>query len=235
MGEKVADQPADWMLVPAGRAHHDPHAARPSRIPLLLAVARRGIPDLLESTIVPAILFFVLVTTLNAAVAMAAVLVWAYGALLRRIVRNDRIPALLMLATVGLTVRTVVGLLSGSTFAYFVQPVATTVVLAAVFLGSAAIRRPVIARVAHDFCPFAAEVADRPAVTRLFGNLTMVWAGAQLLTAGMTLAMLVSMPVAMFVALKTVAALGISVAAVVITISLALRTVHSEQLVFAPA
>ena len=39
----------------------------------------------------------------------------------------------------------------------------------------------------------------------------------------------------MFVAFKTVAALGISVAAVVITISLALRTVHSEQLVFAPA
>jgi hypothetical protein len=236
MGERIADSPGSWMLVPASRGHHrDPAAPRPSRIPLLVAVARRALPDLLESTIVPAVLFFVLVTTVNAAVAMAAVLVWAYGALLRRTLRKDRIPALLVLATVGLTVRTVIGLLSGSTFAYFVQPVATTVVLAAVFLGSAALRRPVIARVAHDFCPFAAEVAERPGVSRLFGNLTVVWAGAQLLTAGMTLAMLVTMPVAMFVALKTVAALGISVAAVVITISLALRTVHSEHLVFAQA
>jgi hypothetical protein len=235
MGEKVSAASAGWMLVPAERHHREAHAHRPSRIPLLLAVARRGLPDLLESTIVPAILFFVVMTTVNATVAMAVVLAWAYGALLRRVLRKSRIPALLGLATVGLTVRTLIGLLSGSTFAYFVQPVATTVVIAAIFLGSMAIRRPVIARVAHDFCPFAAEVAERPAVTRLFGNLTMVWAGAQLLTAGMTLAMLVTMPVAMFVAIKTVAALGISVAAVVITISLALRTVHAEQLVFAPA
>jgi hypothetical protein len=224
------------MLVPAARDHREQQGAhRQSRIPLLLAVARRGIPDLLESTIVPAVLFFVLVTMVNAPVAMAAVLTWAYGALLRRVLRGSRIPALLVLGTVGLTVRTLIGLLSGSTFAYFVQPVATTVVLAAVFLGSAMIGRPVIAKVAHDFCPIAAEVTHRPAVTRLFGNLTMLWAGAQLLTAGITFAMLVSMPVAMFVAVKTVAALAISVAAVVVTISWALRTVHSEQLVFAPA
>src|SRR3954453_20341971 len=72
MGERIADSPGSWILVPASRGHHrDPKAPRPSRLPLLVAVARRGLPDLLESTIVPAVLFFVLVTTVNDAVAWA--------------------------------------------------------------------------------------------------------------------------------------------------------------------
>ena len=47
--------------------------------------------------------------------------------------------------------------------------------------------------------------------------------------------MLIAMPVAMFVAVKTVTCFAISVAAVVVTIWWALRIVHSERLVFAAA
>jgi hypothetical protein len=36
--------------------------------------------------------------------------------------RRDRTPALLLLAACGATVRSVIGLVSGSTFAYFIQP-----------------------------------------------------------------------------------------------------------------
>ncbi len=122
-------------------------------------MARRGLPNLIEATVIPAVMFFVIVKTISVPAAMAAVLVWAYAAILRRVVRGTKIPAILMLATLGLTVRTAVGLVSGSTFAYFIQPIATTVALAAVFLGSVAIGRPVIARLAHDFCPLAPDVA----------------------------------------------------------------------------
>jgi hypothetical protein len=163
---------------------------------------------------------------------MAAVLVWAYVAILRRVIRGTPIPAILLLATLGLTVRTLVGIVSGSTFAYFIQPVATTVALAVVFLGSVVIGRPVIARLAHDFCPIAPEVAARPAVLRLFGGLTVLWAGVHVVTAAITFGMLVSMPVATFVAVKTVACLAVTVGAIVITILWALRIVRSERLVF---
>jgi hypothetical protein len=229
-------RPSSWMLV-AGASDGILGHGRPrqARTPLLLAVARRGIPNLVESTLMPAILFFVLVTTTNAAIAMGAVLAFAYGAILRRVLLGMRIPAILVLATLGLTVRTLVGLVSGSTFAYFVQPVATTVVLAVVFLGSALIGRPVIGRLAHDFCPIEDGVADRPAVARLFGGLTVLWAGVHLLTALTTLGMLIAMPVALFVAVKTVTCFAISAAAVVVTIWWALRIVHSERLVFATA
>jgi hypothetical protein len=174
------------------------------------------------------------VKTLDAPVAMAAVLVWAYVAILRRVVRGSRIPAILVLATVGLTVRTLVGLVSGSTFAYFVQPIATTVALAAVFVGSVVIGRPVIARLAHDFCPLAPEVARRPAVLRLFGGLTLLWALVHIVTAALTFGLLTTMPVATFVALKTVACLAVTVSAIAVTILWALRVVRRERLVFAP-
>jgi hypothetical protein len=235
MGEAIAVKPAPWMLVDGG-CPDGPPAAHPTcaKLPLLRAVARRGLPNLIEATVIPAVLFFLIVKTMNAPVAMAAVLVWAYVAILRRVVRGTAIPAILLLATLGLTVRTSVGIISGSTFAYFIQPVATTVALAAVFLGSVAIGRPVIARLAHDFCPIAPEVAARPAVLRLFGGLTMLWAGVHVVTAAITFGMLVSMPVATFVAFKTVACLAVTIGAIVITILWALRIVRSERLVFAP-
>jgi hypothetical protein len=232
MGEATTVDAPPWMLV-AGAADHD-SAHHPAR-PVLLAVARRGIPNIIEATIVPAALFFVVMTTVGPAVAMAAVLAWGYGAILRRVLRGDSVPAILTLATLGLTVRTLVGLLSGSTFTYFLQPVATTVVLAAVFFGSVLVGRPVIAHLAHDFCPLAPEVASRPAIVRLFAGLTILWAGAHLLTAAITLAMLVSLSVPMFVAIKSFACLGVTVAAIAITVCWALRTARSEQLVFAAA
>jgi len=234
MSEAIAVESPALILVPAAhaRANHDGHT-RLSRRAVFLAVARRGLPNIFEATVVPAILFFVIVTTIGAPVAMAAVLVWGYGAMLRRVVRSARIPTVLLLATLGLTVKTLVGLLSGSTFAYFVQPVATTVVVAGVLVGSLLIGRPLVARFAHDFCPVAPDVASRPAVVRLFIGLTVLWAGAQLLTAATTFGMLVTLSVTQYVALKTIVCLGISITAIVITVSWSLRTARKEQLTFA--
>ncbi len=236
MGGPLATSPAPWMLVAGGRSDAvEADRAGFAKRPLLYAVARRGLPNLIEATVIPAVMFFVIVQVINAPIAMAAVLAWAYVAILRRVVRGTRIPAILVLATLGLTVRTLVGLVSGSTFAYFLQPIATTVALAVVFLGSVVIGRPVIARLAHDFCPICPEVAVRPAVLRLFGGLTVLWAGVHVVTAAITFGLLVSMPVATFVAFKTVACLAVTVAAIVVTILWALHIVRTEKLVFAPS
>src|SRR6476660_8405794 len=117
-----------WMLV--GRVDGAGTESRALHVPqVLAAVLRRGLPNLVEATIVPTVLFIVIVALVGPGAAMVAVLVRGYGAIGRRLVFHQRIPALLMLATLGLTIRTVVGLASGSTFAYFVQPLATTVAL----------------------------------------------------------------------------------------------------------
>jgi len=233
MGEALAPPKSlSWMLV--GRADDSEGETSPLHVPqVLAAVLRRGLPNLVEATLVPTVLFIVVVALIGPGAAMAAVLLWGFGAIGRRLLFHQRIPALLVLATVGLTVRTVVGLASGSTFAYFIQPVATTVALAAIFAGSAWLGRPVIARLAHDFVPLHPEVADRPAITRLFVGLTVLWAGVHLLTAATTFSLLVTLPVPLFVALKTAASMSISIAAIAITIVMALRTARREDLVFA--
>jgi hypothetical protein len=235
MGEvAAAPKSPSWMLV--GSAGRSEAEARALHVPqVLAAVLRRGLPNVVEATLVPTLLFIVSVALLGPLVAMAVVLAWGYGAIGRRLLLRQRVPALLVLATLGLTIRTTVGLASGSTFAYFVQPVATTVVLAAVFAGSAWLGRPVIARLAHDFVPLHPEVAGRPAIIRLFVGLTLLWAGVHLLTAAITFSLLVTLPVPQFVALKTVATLSVSVAAIAITIVMALRTARREGLVFAGA
>jgi hypothetical protein len=192
---------------------------------VLTAVARRGLPGVLEASLVPSAVFLIVTARFGATLAMIAVLVWGYSTILRRAVRGRPVPSVLVLAMFGLTIKTLVGVASGSTFAYFVQPVATTVGVAALFLGSVLVGRPLIARIAHDFCPIPPEVASRP----------VLWAVAQLFSAGATLGMLFSMPTTTFVVLKPAASLAISASAVTVTVCWALRTARREELVFVTA
>ena len=121
---------------------------------------------------------------------MLAVFGWGCLTFLWRKYRGNRVPALVVIALCGLIVRTLIGVASGNAFVYFVQPVAMTVTIAAVLLVSVVIRRPIVARIAHDFCPIPPDVATRPSVVQLFATLTVLWAAAQLLTAAATLTML---------------------------------------------
>jgi hypothetical protein len=202
---------------------------------VLTAVARRGLPGIIEASLVPSALFLIVTASFSATIAMIAVMVWGYATILRRVLRGKEVPSVLVLAMFGLTVKTLVGVVSGSTFAYFLQPIATTVAVGGLFFGSVLIGRPLIARIAHDFCPISPEVASRPSVVRLFVGLTVLWASVQLINAGTTLGMLLSLPTTLFVVLKPAASLVISASAVVITVCWALRIAHREELVFARA
>jgi uncharacterized membrane protein len=203
--------------------------------PVVYGLARRSLPHLLEATLAPTVLFYVLLVTISSRTAMVGVLCWTFVAVTRRLARGRALPAILMITTIGLSVRTLIALVSGSTFAYFVQPIATTVVLAAVFGGSVLIGRPVVARFASDFCEFTPEIGGRPRVVRLFRGLTLLWAGVHIVTSVATFAMLVSLPTATYVLLKTIACLSITVAAIALTVSCSIRTARNEGLVFATA
>ena len=119
------------------------------------------------------------------------------------------------------------------TFIYFLQPVVTTLALAVVFLGSLLFGRPIIGRLASDFCPLSPEIANRPAILRLFWGLTLLWAGVHVLTAAATFGLLVSLPTQTFVALKSLVCLAITVVAIVLTVSWSIRTARAEDLVMA--
>ena len=223
----------DRAMLVAASDEHGADRTPISRLHVLKTVGRRSLPSLIEATVIPSVLFYVFLVTISAPAAMLAALTWSWGSLLRRFVGGQRIPGVLQLAIVGLTMRTIIGLMSG-TFLYFIQPIATTVALSLVFLGSLCFGRPIIARMASDFCPLHPDIASRAGIGRLFSGLTLLWAGVHFLSAVTTFVLLVSLPTTTFVALKGVVSLAITITAIVFTVSWSVRTAHAENLVFAP-
>src|ERR1700736_4694680 len=102
------------------RSTTDPSARPPelSRRAVVVAVARRGGPHLLEATFVPAVLFYCCLVWGGLTLAYVTALGWMYSALVRRLVRRRKVPIILVLGVVGITVRTAMALASGSTFIY---------------------------------------------------------------------------------------------------------------------
>ena len=75
-----------------------------------------------------------------------------------------------------LTLKTCITLVTGNTFIYFVQPVFVDATVATLFLASLWSTQPIVARLAPDFYPIDAALAARPAIRRLFRDLTLMWA-----------------------------------------------------------
>jgi hypothetical protein len=202
----------------------------PSKLSVVRAVGRRMVPYLIEATLIPTALFYVFLITFELRWAIVAALGWTYAAMGRRIVTGRPIPGLLVLATLGITVRTVIYLLSGNEFVYFFQPIMRTVATAAVFALSVCIGRPLIARFAADFCPLSPDLQCRPAIVQLFRRLTYLWAGVNAVAAAATLTLLLTVPVAVFIATATVSAWILTCSGVVLTVSDSVRTARSEGL-----
>jgi hypothetical protein len=138
-----------------------------------------------------------------------------------------------VLATAGISVRTVIFLMSGSSFVYFVQPIARTLLTATLFAGSVAIGKPLICRFASDFCPLSPDVQDRPGVHQLFRRLTYLWAGVNALMAALSLTLLLTVPVGVFVVTAAVSAWVVTCTGVVLTVADSVTTARREGLVTA--
>jgi hypothetical protein len=201
-----------------------------SRRSILRAVIRRSGPHVIEASVIPAVLFYGCLVGVGLHAAYLGVLAWSYGAFAVRVARGRSVPPLLVLTMIGISVRTVVAIISGSPFVYFVQPVLSTVAMSLVFLGSVLIGRPLIASLAHEFWPLTSEDVSSPAVTRLFRNLTVLWAGINLATAVTTMVLLTVLPLATFVAVKQLTGLGITAVGVYVTVSSSLRMARRENL-----
>ena len=135
---------------------------RPSRRRVVGAVARRLVPYLVEATIIPTTLFYTLLVLGGMRWALGGALIWTYGAVARRAIRGRPVPGLLILATLGITVRVIVYLFNNNDFVYFVQPIMRTTMTGLVFAGSVVFGRPLIARFAGDFCPSPLTSASGP-------------------------------------------------------------------------
>lgn len=197
-------------------------------LPRLRSIARHAVPNLVECTLLPTLIFSVVLQLAGLMPAALAALGWAYAMVLRRVIMKSRIPGLLFLACLGLTLRTAVIIASGSAFIYFLQPIAATALVGVTFLLSCLTRNTMVDRLAKDFCPLTDDLVSRHRVRRLFRRLTFFWAGVNLLNAAVTCWLLLTQSVAVFVAIKPLSAMAVTWSAVGITVFWSLRVARQE-------
>ncbi len=228
-----------WPAEPALLAFHDTSApsaptadhddTAPHR-PGLMAVIRRVSLSLLIAVVVPAVLFYGFFVLGGVWTAIAAAMVWSYGAIAWRALTGRRTSGLLILAALLLTGRTALSVVADSPWLYFLQPIITDGVVALLFLLSLASARPMVARLAGDFYPMDHELHARPRVRRLFRNLTIMWAVLGLAKAAAMLWLLQSQTLGTFVLVKSISMLAINVLAAFATIGLAALVARKEGL-----
>jgi hypothetical protein len=202
--------------------------AAPLVLPRLRSIVRHAIPNLVECTVVPTVIFSVLLQVAGLIPASIVALGWSYAMLMRRLATKQRVPGLLMLTSLGLSVRTAVVVASGSAFIYFLQPIVATAAVGLTFLFSCVTRNTMVDRLAKDFCPLTPDIVARRRVKQLFRRLTVMWAAINLVNASITCWLLLTQSVAVFVAVKSLSAMAVTWCGVAATVIWALRVARKE-------
>jgi hypothetical protein len=139
--------------------------------PVLLGAGRL----MAESVLVPTALFALVLHTHGLRPAFAAALSWCYLSVVVRWVSGRRMPGTLMLCVGMFTGRALVALWMSSAVIFLLQPVLGSLLMAALFMGSAVLGRPVTVRLARDFVALPAHILSRRGVRRMFRDVAVLW------------------------------------------------------------
>lgn len=150
----------------------------------------RGARMFLETVLVPTALLLVLRHTAGLVPALSAVLGWGVLTVSVRWIAGKRMPGTLLLCVGMLCARAAVSLALSSALVYLLQPVAGSILMAVLFLGSAAVGRPITIRLARDFVHLPAHLFQRRGVRRVFSQVAWLWGTSRLVDAGMSLGFL---------------------------------------------
>jgi len=185
----------------------------PARLRLALDVVRH----LGEAVIVPLGLFYAVVVTLGLDTALLAALGWALLAVVVRLVRGTRPPVLLLAATAMALLQAGITFAANSATVYFLQPTAATYAFGAALLVTLPWERPLIQRLAHEFCPLPDDVLGTTHLRRFFQRLSVLWGVVLLVNASLTLGLLLTLSTSWSVPLAAVASVPVFTAGLVLS------------------
>jgi intracellular septation protein A len=200
-------------------------------LPPIRELGRRAAENVLEATLVPLALFYLFLSTVGLRGALVAALCWSYAAVGRRIATGQRMPGLLVLATILVTVRFCIAMSTGSTFVYFLQPTLGTFLVAGVFLASVSLRKPLAQRLAHDFCALPESLTANLRVQRFFAQISLLWALVYLVNGSTTLYLLMHESVGTFLLLKFVISTTCPLSAIAASAAYFFKSLREENIV----
>jgi hypothetical protein len=198
--------------------------------PRLRTLARHALPHVIEGTVVPVGLFYGALWVIGVWGALASALIWSYAALARRLLLRKRIPGLLIVGALGLTVRTIAAFATGSVFIYFLQPTLGTVAVACAFLLSVPAGRPLAQKLAADFVPLPTAFVSHPVARKMFLRITVLWGFVMLANAGVTIWLLVSESIGAFVLTRAAASLVLTGGATLVSTAWFRRSIRRHGL-----
>lgn len=172
-------------------------------LPALRDMLRIGARQLAENVLAPLAVFYAVLATVGMRGAIIGALSWCYLAILARLVLRRPVPAVLVVTALLLSLRTVVGLATGSVFLYFLQPSLENFVLGALFLASVPLGRPLVARLAGDFCALPADLLGHIRLRQFFSRVSMLWAAVFAVNGLSTLWVLLRLPAVDFPLVST--------------------------------
>ncbi len=144
-------------------------------LPPVRQLAVRVGRTVIESTIIPLGIFYGCMAAMGLVGAVMTALAWTYIGIGRRLVKHEPIPGMLLIGALLMTARTVIALMTGSLFLYFLQPTLGTFMVAGLFLISAPLGKPLTQKVATDFCPLSDGIIKTPGIQRFFGRISLMW------------------------------------------------------------
>jgi hypothetical protein len=200
-------------------------------LPPIRELARRTAEHVLEATVVPMLLFYLILTMIGLRWALVAALGWSYAAIARRLLTRQRLPGLLVLAAVLFTARTAIALSTGSIFIYFLQPTLGTFLVAGLFLISVPMGRPLAERLAHDFCALPDSLIANVRVKKFFLRISLLWAFTYLINGGMTLYLLMSSSLGTYLILRHVVSFTLLIGAITFSSMYFFRSLRDEGIV----
>ncbi|PXY23593.1 hypothetical protein DI005_19780 [Prauserella sp. PE36] len=159
-------------------------------IPHLRSTVGRALVIALETAVIPTVLLMLLLHYVGLVAGLCAVLGWCAFVLGTRRALGKEMPRTLLLCTGMLAGKAAFALVTSSAVVYVLQPAVGSVLMFLLFVGSAALGKPITERLAKDFVHLPAEVFANKAVRRVFINVALLWGGSRLIDAAMTLGFL---------------------------------------------
>nr|WP_260408259.1 DUF3159 domain-containing protein [Planomonospora venezuelensis] len=185
----------------------------------------------MEAVVAPLAVFYTAFVLLGENGAMVAAAAWVYAGIGWRLLRRSRVPATMLLAALAITLRALVGLWSGSTTVFFLQPELGTICISMVFLASVRLRRPLVQKLTLDYVHLPSAVLKNERVRRFFARITLLWAFVLLANSTVSIWLLLHNSVGTYLLVRTSAVAAITGAAGVFSVwafRRVLRRLHHE-------
>jgi uncharacterized membrane protein len=208
-----------------------PHPDDVIHMPGWRPILKRAGSTVLMASLLPMVVFYSTMSLFGLRTAVLATVAWYYAGLLLKVVRRQPVLAAAMLGAGLLSIRAVIMFVTGSAFLYFLQPVAGTIATATFLAVTALAGRPVMDRLAHEFCPFPADVSVRLRKARFFSRLSMVWSVTYFINAAGTVWLLTNSSLTGFIVLKSVLSPALVLAAIVASYLVFRLTVRHQNVV----